>query len=87
MVSADADLTRTTVAGPDRRDVAAGVEGWALGRRLGLRGGVRASTVGEARPVGTLGLSLGVRAAMFIDAHVARGRHGDRAWSVGRIFD
>lgn len=87
VVAVDADLTRATALGPDRRDVAAGVEGWGFDRRIGVRGGVRVSTVDGARPVGTAGVSLGVTSALYVDAHVARGGDGaGRAWSVsGRI--
>lgn len=87
VVSFDADLTRVTdMDGTERRDVAAGAETWWWERRIGLRGGWRASTVGDARPVGTGGISIAVRSGVYVDAHIARGR-GDRgAWSVGGRF-
>jgi len=84
IVAVETDLTRQAAAGGERRDVAAGVEAWGVGHRLGVRGGMRASTVGEARPVGTAGVSLGLTASLFVDAHVSAGRDGaDRAWGVG----
>ncbi len=84
VVAVDADLTRAVTFGEDRRDVAAGIEGWGFDRRLGVRGGVRASTVGDVRPVGSVGFSVGVTSGLFLDAHLARGREGrDHAWSVG----
>lgn len=84
VVAVDADLTRAVTPGEDRRDVAAGIEGWGLDRRLGVRGGIRASTVGDRRMVGSVGLSIGVTSGLFLDAHLARGREGrDHAWSVG----
>lgn len=87
IVSFDADLTRVTdIDGTERRDVAAGAETWWWERRIGLRGGWRASTVDEARPVATGGISIAVRSGVYVDAHIARGR-GDRgAWSVGGRF-
>lgn len=84
IVAVDTDLTRQAAAGGERRDVAAGVEAWGFGHRIGVRGGMRASTAGDARPVGTAGVSLGLTASLFVDAHVSAGRDGaDRGWSVG----
>lgn len=86
IVAVDGDvLTRESVSG-DRRDLAAGVETWWLGRRFGARGGVRTSTLGEARPVVTGGVSAGVTPAAFIEAHVAYGQDESRGWSVGARF-
>jgi hypothetical protein len=83
IVAFDADATRTTHATGDRRDVAAGLERWLAARRVGVRGGVRASTVGDARPVGSIGGSLAVRSGMYVDAYVAKGTHEDHAWGIG----
>jgi hypothetical protein len=83
VVSADADLTTRATASGDRRDVAAGVETWWLGQRLGLRGGVRGSTAGETRPVVAAGVSGAVRSGFFVEAHVAGGDRDERTWSVG----
>ncbi len=86
VVSFDADLTRVPDVDGERRDVAAGAETWWLRRRLGVRGGWRASTVGDARPIGTAGISIALRAGVFVDAHIARGRNDRRSWSVGGRF-
>lgn len=87
IVALDADLTTVADASGDRRDVAAGVEGWFLDGRVGVRGGVRASTVGDSRPVAAAGASVGLTPALFLDAHVTRGRGGaDRRWSVAGRF-
>jgi hypothetical protein len=86
VVTADADLTDRHEATGERRDVAAGVETWWLAARLGVRGGVRASTRGDARPLGAAGVSLGVRPRMFVDAHAAWGRGDDRGWGLGARF-
>ena len=83
MVSVDGDLmSRVTPVG-DRRDVAAGVETWWLDRRLGLRGGLRRSTIGAARAVAAAGVSAGVRPGLLLEAHVERGQADHRGWSVG----
>jgi hypothetical protein len=81
-VAFDADLTDVPHAGGDRRDVAAGVERWLQPGRIAVRGGVRRSTIGEARPIGTAGASYALRPGMFVDAYVARGRDNERAWGV-----
>jgi hypothetical protein len=83
IVAFDADTTRTAHASGDRRDVAAGLERWLEGRRAGFRGGVRASTVGDARPVASAGGSVALRSGMYVDAYFARGKHEDRAWGIG----
>lgn len=82
VLSVDADLTRVPHPTGDRRDVAAGVERWLAGRRVGLRGGVRASTVGDARTVVSAGGSYAVRSGMYVDAYVARGASDARAWGI-----
>lgn len=82
IVAFDADMTHVPHAGGERRDVAAGVERWFAAGSVGLRGGVRASTLGDARPVVSGGASYAVRAGMYVDAYFARGRDGDRAWGI-----
>lgn len=83
VVSADADLTERSAPGGDRRDIAAGVETWWLGQRLGVRGGVRGSTAGAARPVLATGVSAALTSGFFVEAHVAGGDRGGRSWSIG----
>ncbi len=82
IVALDADATRVPHAGGARRDIAAGAERWLRGQQIGLRGGLRLSTVREARPILTGGVSYAVRTGTYFDAYVARGRHEDRAWGV-----
>lgn len=82
IVAFDADLTRVPNASGERRDVAVGVERWWRGRRIGVRGGVRASTLADARPVGSGGVSYGVRPGVYVDGYAARGRQDERAWGV-----
>jgi hypothetical protein len=82
VLSVDADVTEVPHAGGVRRDVAAGVERWVRGRHIGVRGGVRVSTLGDVRPVVSAGGSYAVRAGIYVDAFVARGAHDDRAWGL-----
>lgn len=76
-VAVDADLTTTATAAGDERHVAAGIEAWLWDRRVGVRGGVRANTVGGARAAGSVGGSLALRSGVYVDGEVTRG--GDRA--------
>ena len=69
MVAADADLVSRVTPLGDRRDVAVGVETWWMARRLGVRGGVRRSTIGESSAAATAGVSAGLTAGMLIEAH------------------
>lgn len=82
IVAADADLTEVPHPSGNRRDLAAGVERWLRQHTLGVRGGVRASTVGGARPVATAGVSYAVRAGLFVEGHVGRGRSEDLGWGI-----
>ena len=70
----DADLTTATTVVGDERRVAAGAEGWLLDRRVGVRGGVSASTVGGRRSRLSGGLSAAVRRGTYVDAEVTGGR-------------
>jgi hypothetical protein len=87
IVSMDGDLLSRATAAGDRRDVAAGVETWWRGQRLGLRGGVRRSTIGDARAAVAAGISAGMTSGMLLEAHVVRGHAAERSWSLGaRVF-
>lgn len=83
IVSADVDVLARPAADGERRDVAAGVETWWLNQRLGLRGGVRRSTIGDARAAFAAGISAGLTQGLLAEAHVVRGRNAERSWSVG----
>ena len=83
IVALDADLTRVPHPDGERRDVAAGVERWLMQQnRLGLRAGIRASTVGDTRTVVSGGASYAVRSGTFIDAYVAGGANHVNAWGI-----
>ena len=86
VVSADADVASRVTPFGDRRDVAVGVETWWMAQRLGLRGGVRRSTIGESRVAAAAGVSAGLRAGMLIEAHGVFGQKEERGWSVGVRF-
>jgi len=86
IVAVDADLTARAAPGGDRRDLAGGVETWWKTRRFGVRAGVRRSMMGESRSVVAAGVSAGVTASIFLEAHVARGQQDERAWSIGARF-
>jgi hypothetical protein len=83
IVSVDADVLSRPAPTGDRRDVAAGVETWWRNQRLGLRGGVRRSTIGDARGAVAAGISAGLTPGMLLEAHVVRGHADERSWSVG----
>ncbi len=82
IVAADADLRRGVDPVGDSRHVAVGLEQRAWRNRLGLRAGMRASTVGPSRATLTAGGSLAVRTGVYVDGYVAAGV-GDRAASGG----
>ena len=80
----DADLTATpdpaahlrptaSVGQGEWRSLAAGAEQRFWQDRAALRGGMRLSTAGEARPVATAGGSLMLRSGLFADGFVAIG--------------
>ncbi|MGH9387612.1 MAG: conjugal transfer protein TraF [Vicinamibacterales bacterium] len=83
IVAADADITRRRAMDGDRRDVAVGAEVWWLRQRLGVRGGVRSSTVGERRASVSSGLSAGIANGIYLDAQAATGAANQRSWSAG----
>jgi hypothetical protein len=83
IVSVDGDLTSRAMPNGDRRDVAAGVETWWRDRRLGLRGGVRRSTIGASRAAVAAGVSAGLTPGTLLEAHVVRGQSNERGWSIG----
>jgi hypothetical protein len=86
VVAVDADLTTVAEIGEERRDVAVGAERWFRNGTVALRGGVRASTTGQGRPLASAGGSYAVRSGIFIDAFAATGRDGDRRWGIaGRL--
>ncbi len=83
VLAVDADLTRTSTPFGDARHIAGGAEAWLLGRRLGIRGGVSASTVGDANPSPSGGLSLAVRRGLYLDGGITGASdQARRGWAV-----
>jgi hypothetical protein len=72
--SADADLTKTPTVVGDVRHVAAGAEGWLVNGRLGVRAGVSANTVDEARPAASVGATVALTRAIHVNASRTVGR-------------
>jgi hypothetical protein len=73
IVSLDADLTENPDVTGDRRSLAMGAEQRLWQDRAAVRGGVRVSTLGSARPVLTTGGSVSLRSGIFADGYVAIG--------------
>ena len=87
LLAADADLTSTDTPLGEKRHVAAGVEWQVLPAALVLRGGARASTVDDAAPAGSAGLSAAVSDGLWLDAQITLGAaRGSASWGVaGRL--
>jgi hypothetical protein len=92
MAAADADLTRTSDAFGERRDLAFGVEG-RLAKRAFVRSGVRLNTLeheadeDSRRVAYSFGGSYAIRAAIYVDGHYTTG--GDRTgheWGIAARF-
>jgi hypothetical protein len=82
-VAFDADVSTLPTATGDRRNIAIGAEQWLWTKRLGIRGGARFNTVGAKERAATGGVSVAVRAGLFVDAHiVGGGSDDDRGWGV-----
>jgi hypothetical protein len=81
-VSGDADLTRSATPFGEVRHAAVGGELWLLSRRVGLRAGFAANTIGERRPSSSAGISFAVMRALYIDGARTFGRDQSiRGWS------
>ena len=82
-LAVDADLLAYETGAGERRVVAIGGEHWVFERRLGLRGGMRFNTVGEAERTVAAGASAAVRSGFYMDGHVTRGgAAGEQGWGV-----
>jgi len=80
-VAFDTDLTRTATALGDVRDLAGGAE-LSL-NRFAVRGGFAMNTVGDARPSGSAGASLGIRRGLLVDGAITRGSNtSQRGWTA-----
>ena len=80
----DGDARRYATTSGDRRVVAAGAEQWLWARRIGIRGGGRFNTVGAKERVATAGASIAVRAGLYLEGQLVRGRaSAERGWGAG----
>lgn len=82
VVSADADLTGDEEAGGGWRGIGVGAERWLADRRFAVRGGVTASTSGDARTTGTGGVSVAVPGGVFLEVAGAFGARERRGWGL-----
>jgi hypothetical protein len=86
-LSLDADLRTAVIETGEWRSIAVGAEYWLANRRLGVRGGGRGSTIGEARPVGAFGASWAVRRGAFVDGQFTRGSDdAESGWGISVRF-
>jgi hypothetical protein len=86
-IAFDADVETYLSASGARRVVAMGAEYWLMNRRLGVRAGAHANTVGAEERAVTAGASAAVRPGLYVDGYVIGGGAGDeRGWSVGARF-
>jgi F plasmid transfer operon protein TraF len=85
VLAVDADARRYTTASGDRRVVAVGAEQWLWTKRIGIRGGGRFNTIGARERVATAGASVAMRAGLYVEGYLARGRaaSAERGWGVG----
>jgi hypothetical protein len=80
----DADLTKTPGPSGERRQAAIGSEQWWEAGVLGTRVGVQWSTLNDAKPSVSGGLSVKFPHSLFLDGHIIKGKvSGDSGWGVG----
>jgi hypothetical protein len=80
----DADLTRSSGWTGDRRDAAAGAEYWLAQGRIGVRSGVRWSTLdGEDRGISG-GLTFRLPHSVFVEGHLTKNTDStETEWGMG----
>jgi hypothetical protein len=79
----DSDLTKSSTVLGDTRQVAAGGEISMFRRRLSLRGGLSADTLGDHRTARSAGASVALRAGIYVDGAWTIGSDEQRTgWSV-----
>lgn len=82
VMAVDADLTRDDQVAGTWRGLGAGVERWIAARRVAVRGGVEASTAGQARVSATGGVSVALPGGFFLDAAGVAGAQRRRGWGL-----
>jgi F plasmid transfer operon protein TraF len=79
----DVDISKAETARGRQRDVAAGVEQWLFGRRLGVRGGGRLNVLNKDQRAASAGLSVALQRGSYVDTQITRGRlSGDQSWAI-----
>jgi hypothetical protein len=82
-VAVDADLTTAATVLGDERRLAGGGEIWTTNKRLGVRGGVNVSTIGERNAAASAGLSVALRSKTYVDLQTTGGSDKARqGWGV-----
>jgi hypothetical protein len=80
----DAEMTTTPTEGGDRRTAAAGAEYWLAEGRLGVRGGVRWSTLGDSYRAFSGGLTIRLPRSAHVEGQVTKPQEsGETEWLVG----
>jgi hypothetical protein len=69
----DSDLTTSSTVLGDTRQLSGGGEIWMFRRRVGLRGGLSADTLGDHRTARSTGASVALRTGVYIEG----------AWTIG----
>jgi hypothetical protein len=82
-VAVDVDLTKAATVLGDERRLAGGGEIWTTNKRLGVRGGVNVSTIGERNAAASAGLSVAVRNKTYVDLQTTGGSDKAReGWGI-----
>jgi hypothetical protein len=83
-VAFDADLTKARSGSVDRREAAIGGEYWVGGGALGVRGGMRWSTLEDPNPAFSSGLTVKLPRSLFADGHLTKLHESDDlTWGLG----
>jgi len=82
-IAFDADLSRTATPAGDTREAAVGSEQWWVKGVLGTRAGVHWSTLNEAEPVVSGGLTVRIWRRLFVEGHMTKGNASrDSSWGT-----
>jgi hypothetical protein len=82
-VGIDADLTTTPGVLGDRRGVAVGGEYWMGAGRVGVRGGVRWSTLGDRERAFSGGATVRLPRSLHVEGQMTKGDDSEERWNVG----
>ena len=87
-VALDTDVQSYRTPSGERRVIAFGAEQWVAAKRVGVRAGGRFNTVGARERSATAGVSVAVRAGLYLDGHAVRGGSADeKGWGLAaRVF-